>query len=172
MGNKSDCGVELLVGCALGAEDSFVKIPLRSAEVNLPIPDGVQDFYYNNTGDYMCGYISALWADIILTQASEKLYSWSCNNLEKESFLRNISEKIYNKTDLFSYIGGIAASTVVILEETLGISSGHPDLMDIPMGVAGALTYIGTRGAMRKFRSKREMEYSKLLAEEELVFDR
>lgn len=168
MGKKSDCGIEGLIGCALGIEDSFVKVPLREASVDLPVSEGVQDFYYNNTGDYMCGYIGALWTDIVLTQASEKLYSWSCDNLEKGGVARKFIEGIYEKTDLFSYVGGIAASAVVVLEEIYGFTS-RPDLMDIPMGIAGALTYVGTRKFMNNHRAEKT---SDLLKEEGLVFDR
>jgi len=167
MSKKSDCGIEGLVGCALGIEECLVKVPLREASVNLPVSKGVQDFYYNNTGDFMSGYIGALWTDIILTQASEKLYSWSCDNLEEGGVVRGLIESVYEKTDFFSYVGGIVASVVVALEEIYGFTS-HPDLMDIPMGITGALTYVGTRKAMNVYRKKQESN----LLEEELVFDR
>ncbi len=144
MTNKPNYSLESIVGALAAIEDVWVKAPLRTAKVDLPISDELQKFYYNNTGDYMNGYLMAFWANVALTFGSEMLYNWSQGHLSNNNPIRKFSENIYGKHKTFNLISGVVSSAIVIMEETQGYFS-TPDLKDIPMGIAGALTHIGLR---------------------------
>ena len=136
--------LENIVGALVITEDVSVKAPLRASQVDLPVSDGLQDFYYNHTGDYMDGYFIALWTNVALTFGSEMLYNWSQNHLSEDNLIRRFVEKIHDGHKLFNVVSGLVSSVVIVMWET----QDHirtPDIKDIPMGIAGTLTNMGLR---------------------------
>jgi len=135
---------EVGVGIFGGLEELVIKNPLRAANVDLPVSDSVQDFYYNNSGDFICGYAGAFFTNLALTFGSEKLYAWSQKKLSEKNIVRKAVEKVYGNHKLINLLSGLASTIVVVAEETQGVVSS-PDIKDIPLGVAGALTHMGLR---------------------------
>lgn len=133
--------LEVIVGIAVGAEDVLVKGTLRVQSVDLPVSNELQNFYYNHTGDYMNGYIGALCTNFALTSGLEMLSQWSERHLDENNPLRQFAERANGRRTLLNIISGVVSSAVVVVEETYGYF-GTPDLKDIPMGIAGAITHM------------------------------
>ena len=136
--------LESIVQAVAAIEDVALKAPLRAAQVDLPVPQNVQDFYYQNTGDFMNGCQISFLSNLALTYGLNYVSEWTERRLSEQNFLRKTVAKVAQNDHLINIICGSIAIAAVVVEETKGYFS-RPDLKDIPMGVAGALLHMGLR---------------------------
>ena len=54
----------VMAAIAVGAHEKYVMNLLRAENVNLPLPRGIQEAYYQNTGDLLDGIQQALVVDL------------------------------------------------------------------------------------------------------------
>jgi hypothetical protein len=116
-----------------------IRLELRTAHRQLPIPASLQDAYYYHFGDFANGYVNAFIIDGVtglvarwagLSEGPGPDPWW------KQSLLNNRTRAL----------AATALSSVVIIGvEVLPNALTQADWLDIPAGVAGALCYLGVR---------------------------
>jgi hypothetical protein len=123
----------------------------------LPVSHGLQDFYLNHTGDYANGIVNAAITDLVLDYATQRAYAWSESHVSKTNPLYKTVKLLYDHPAINTALSTVFSVGLVIVEETKGII-GTPDLKDIPMGIAGALTHLALRYVALKKDQKNECQ--------------
>lgn len=121
----------------------FVTFPLRGNNIDLPIPEKIQELYYNNSTSLVDGYVISFLTNTVLTQVNESLYKYT-RNLSENSLIKRFANFTNDRHKAINCISSLFSATVVTLNETQDYV-GTGDLMDVPFGIAGALMHMGVR---------------------------
>jgi len=142
----------VMAAIAVGAHEKYVMNLLRAENVNLPLPRGIQEAYYQNTGDLLDGIQQALVVDL----CSLGLSAIACESLSDKNPLKKVARYIIEHPKARAVIAGAVSGAAVVLEELNGFYSAA-DVNDIPAGIIGAALYTGTR-IYQKSNSKLRLE--------------
>jgi len=145
-------GVETIVFfLVLWQED--IRLRLRTEGWHLSVPEGLEQFYYFQFGDFVNGYVFAFvidgLADLVISAIEKKI---------KPDFT------LVWRRQIGSALVAAAVSTLIIIAFELTSSSyTTADLQDIPAGIAGSLLFLSLRLAMLKFRyTRKSSAFSKM----------
>lgn len=148
---------ESLVAVGTATLEIGVKVPLRNSGIELPVSKDIQDYYYNHTGDFMCGYLGSYFTNLYLSIGSEALYNWTDKNLKPDNPIRKFAENFYGNNNMINAISGLTAAAVIMAEETIGYVS-VADTADIPMGLLGVATHMGIKYFSQKDSNKEDLD--------------
>jgi hypothetical protein len=115
-----------------------IRLELRTAHRQLPMPPWLQDVYYYRSGDFANGYVNAFLIDGV---ASLVLHWAGVTEAGGDAWWRRALLNEPRRA-----LAATALSTLVIIAvETFPSALTRADWLDIPAGVAGALCYLCIR---------------------------
>ncbi|HLC61140.1 MAG TPA: hypothetical protein VJJ52_06970 [Candidatus Nanoarchaeia archaeon] len=127
----------------------IIRMKLRKAKVDLPLPNLVQNFYYNHFGDFGDGYLLALGSDYGIKLGIDGIARIIEAKKGSDHWLYTRLKSFRNNENLTGILSGLTASGAVVFAESNGILN-RPDYSDIPSGILGILTYLCVRRLIEK----------------------
>lgn len=120
-----------------------IRLQLRTAAVQLPVPQAFQALYYYRFGDFANGYVNAFLVDGVVDLGLSYWRASGSRSLETSGLLGLRSRAGF---------AALLSALSIVLYEVFVPGLARADWLDVPAGVLGALAYLGVRVAAITWR--------------------